>query len=37
MFTNHEAYICGPPAMVSKTAAVLAASIPPAQIHHDPL
>jgi NAD(P)H-flavin reductase/hemoglobin-like flavoprotein len=37
MFQNHEAYICGPPAMVSKTAAVLAASIPPAQIHHDPL
>ncbi len=37
MFTNHEAYICGPASMVSKTAAVLAASIPPAQIHHDPL
>jgi NAD(P)H-flavin reductase/hemoglobin-like flavoprotein len=37
MFANHEAYICGPAAMVSKTAAVLAASIPPAQIHHDPL
>jgi NAD(P)H-flavin reductase/hemoglobin-like flavoprotein len=37
MFQNHEAYICGPASMVSKTAAVLAASIPPAQIHHDPL
>jgi NAD(P)H-flavin reductase/hemoglobin-like flavoprotein len=37
MFANHEAYICGPAAMVSKTAAVLAASIPPAQIHHDRL
>jgi NAD(P)H-flavin reductase/hemoglobin-like flavoprotein len=37
MFTSHEAYVCGPPAMVSQTAAVLAASIPPAQIHHDPI
>lgn len=37
MFRNCEAYICGPPAMVGRTAAVLAASIPPGQIHHDPL
>jgi NAD(P)H-flavin reductase/hemoglobin-like flavoprotein len=32
-----EAYICGPPAMVTRTAAVLAASIRPDQIHHDPV
>jgi len=37
MFEATEAYICGPPAMVMRTAAVLAASIPPGQIHHDPL
>jgi NAD(P)H-flavin reductase/hemoglobin-like flavoprotein len=37
LFEAAEAYICGPPAMVTKTAAVLAASIPPGQIHHDPL
>jgi len=37
MFSNCEAYICGPPMMVSRTAAVLAASIPAGQIHHDPL
>ena len=36
-FEAAEAYICGPPAMVTRTAAVLAASIPPSQIHHDPL
>jgi NAD(P)H-flavin reductase len=32
-----DAYICGPAAMVRSTAAILAASIPAAQIHHDPL
>jgi NAD(P)H-flavin reductase/hemoglobin-like flavoprotein len=37
MFENAEAYICGPAAMVSQTAALLAASIPADQIHHDPL
>lgn len=37
LFETAEAYICGPPAMVTMTAAVLAASIPPGQIHHDPL
>jgi NAD(P)H-flavin reductase/hemoglobin-like flavoprotein len=37
MFENAEAYICGPAPMVSQTAALLAASIPPSQIHHDPL
>ena len=37
LFETAEAYICGPPAMVTRTAAVLAASIPPGQIHHDPL
>ena len=37
LFENTEAYICGPPAMVRLTAALLAASIPPGQIHHDPL
>jgi NAD(P)H-flavin reductase/hemoglobin-like flavoprotein len=37
LFEAAEAYICGPPAMVRRTAAVLAASIPPGQIHHDPL
>jgi NAD(P)H-flavin reductase/hemoglobin-like flavoprotein len=37
MFRHCEAYICGPPGMVSRTAALLAASIPAAQIHHDPL
>ncbi|MGO8958683.1 MAG: globin domain-containing protein [Streptosporangiaceae bacterium] len=36
-FENTDAYICGPPAMVSQTAAVLAASIPAGQIHHDPV
>lgn len=36
-FENTEAYICGPAAMVARTAAVLAASIPPSQLHHDPL
>ncbi len=37
LFENTDAYICGPPAMVSRTAAVLAASIPAGQLHHDPL
>jgi NAD(P)H-flavin reductase/hemoglobin-like flavoprotein len=37
LFESTEAYICGPPAMVRMTAALLAASIPPGQIHHDPL
>jgi NAD(P)H-flavin reductase/hemoglobin-like flavoprotein len=37
MFRNCEAYICGPPSMVSRTAALLAGSIPPGQIHHDPI
>ncbi len=37
LFENTDAYICGPAAMVSQTAAVLAASIPAGQIHHDPL
>jgi NAD(P)H-flavin reductase/hemoglobin-like flavoprotein len=37
LFENAEAYICGPPAMVMTTAALLAASIPPGQIHHDPV
>lgn len=37
MFRNCEAYICGPPGMVSRTAALLAGSIPASQIHHDPL
>ena len=36
MFGHCEAYICGPPGMVSRTAALLAASIPAGQIHHDP-
>jgi NAD(P)H-flavin reductase len=37
LFENAEAYVCGPPAMVSRTAALLAASIPQSQLHHDPL
>jgi NAD(P)H-flavin reductase/hemoglobin-like flavoprotein len=37
LFENSEAYICGPPAMVRLTAALLAASIPAGQIHHDPI
>jgi NAD(P)H-flavin reductase/hemoglobin-like flavoprotein len=32
-----EAYICGPPAMVRDAAALLAATLPESQIHHDPL
>ena len=37
LFENTEAYVCGPDAMVSRTAALLAASIPQGQLHHDPL
>jgi NAD(P)H-flavin reductase/hemoglobin-like flavoprotein len=37
MFQNCEAYICGPPGMVHRTATVLAASIPASQMHYDPL
>jgi len=37
LFENAEAYVCGPAVMVSRTAALLAASIPPSQLHHDPL
>jgi NAD(P)H-flavin reductase/hemoglobin-like flavoprotein len=36
IFRDCEAYICGPPGMVGRTAALLAASIPAGQIHHDP-
>jgi NAD(P)H-flavin reductase/hemoglobin-like flavoprotein len=31
-----EAYVCGPPAMVRQAKALLAASLPPGQIHCDP-
>jgi NAD(P)H-flavin reductase/hemoglobin-like flavoprotein len=37
LFEASDAYVCGPPAMVTRTAAVLAASIPPGQIHYDPV
>jgi NAD(P)H-flavin reductase/hemoglobin-like flavoprotein len=37
LFENTEAYVCGPAAMVSQTTALLAASLPPGQIHRDPL
>jgi NAD(P)H-flavin reductase/hemoglobin-like flavoprotein len=37
LFEGTEAYVCGPPAMVSQTTALLAASIPAGQIHQDPL
>jgi NAD(P)H-flavin reductase/hemoglobin-like flavoprotein len=36
-FENTDAYICGPPAMVRQTAAVLAGSIPDGDIRHDPI
>jgi NAD(P)H-flavin reductase/hemoglobin-like flavoprotein len=36
MFSGAEAYVCGPPQMVSRATALLAASIPSAQIHYDP-
>ncbi len=37
LFENTEAYVCGPAAMVSRTVALLSASIPAGQLHHDPL
>jgi NAD(P)H-flavin reductase/hemoglobin-like flavoprotein len=37
LFDNAEAYVCGPAAMVSRTTALLAASIPCGQLHRDPL
>jgi NAD(P)H-flavin reductase/hemoglobin-like flavoprotein len=37
LFENTEAYVCGPAAMVRQTAALLSASLPACQIHHDPL
>jgi NAD(P)H-flavin reductase/hemoglobin-like flavoprotein len=37
LFENAEAYVCGPAAMVNQTTALLAASLPPGQIHSDPL
>lgn len=37
LFENTEAYVCGPPAMVRQTAAVLAGSIPASHIRHDPV
>jgi NAD(P)H-flavin reductase len=37
LFENTEAYICGPAPMVTQTAALLAASIPASQLHHDRL
>jgi NAD(P)H-flavin reductase/hemoglobin-like flavoprotein len=36
-FETAETYICGPPAMVTSTVNVLAASIPPGQVHYDPV
>jgi NAD(P)H-flavin reductase/hemoglobin-like flavoprotein len=37
LFENSEAFICGPEAMVRQTTLLLAAHVPPEQIHHDPL
>jgi NAD(P)H-flavin reductase/hemoglobin-like flavoprotein len=37
LFESAEAYVCGPAAMVSRTTALLSASIPESQLHHDPL
>jgi len=37
LFENTEAYVCGPAAMVTRTTALLAASIPEGHIHYDPL
>jgi len=37
LLPNTEAYICGPPAMVRQTAAVLATTIPAGHIRHDPV
>lgn len=36
VFSSTEAYICGPAPMVAQAAALLAATIPPDQIHYDP-
>ena len=37
LFENTEAYVCGPPAMVRQTTAMLAGAIPPAHIRSDPV
>ncbi|HEY2076075.1 MAG TPA: globin domain-containing protein [Streptosporangiaceae bacterium] len=37
LFEDAEAYVCGPAAMVTRTTALLAASIPEGQLHYDPL
>jgi len=37
LFSNAEVYICGPDAMVRRTALLLAADVPAGHIHHDPL
>jgi NAD(P)H-flavin reductase/hemoglobin-like flavoprotein len=37
LFENTEAYVCGPAAMVTRTTALLAASIPEGHLHYDPL
>ncbi len=37
LFENTEAYVCGPAPMVTQATALLAASIPEAQLHQDPL
>ncbi|MBO0823518.1 MAG: flavohemoprotein [Actinobacteria bacterium] len=34
-FGDSEAYVCGPPAMVRQAVALLSASIPASQLHHD--
>jgi len=37
LYENTEAYVCGPPAMVTRTTALLAGSIPESQLHYDPV
>jgi NAD(P)H-flavin reductase/hemoglobin-like flavoprotein len=37
LLENTEAYVCGPPAMVRETAAVLAATMPASHIKYDPV
>jgi NAD(P)H-flavin reductase/hemoglobin-like flavoprotein len=37
LFEDAEAYVCGPAAMVTRTTALLAASIPGGQLHYDPV
>jgi NAD(P)H-flavin reductase/hemoglobin-like flavoprotein len=37
LFENTDAYVCGPPAMVRQTTAVLAGSLPASHIRHDPV